>query len=124
MISRGAKKAVAVEQNPKVCAFVKEQIKKYVWNEQIEVLCEDVSVFFAKERNEKYDIVLFDPPYYENSLTSVVVTKLKNICNDGAVFVFEFASGDSFAEDFILQNYDNYDIRKYGKTSVAFVKGG
>jgi 16S rRNA (guanine(966)-N(2))-methyltransferase RsmD len=122
MISRGAKKAFAVEQNPKLCKLVKEQTNKYVWNKQIEILCENAEIFVNKT-DEKFDIVFFDPPYYTNELIKIA-ENLQNICRENALLVFEFASGDEFTKDFIPKNYNNYNLRKYGKTSVAFVKGG
>lgn len=122
MISRGAKKAFAVEQNSKLCEIVKERIDKYFWSKQIEILCEDAAVF-AKKTGEKFDIIFFDPPYYTDELEKIA-RNLQNICRKDAVLVFEFASGDEFAKDFIPKNYNDYDFRKYGKTSVAFVKGG
>jgi len=121
MISRGAKKAFAVEQNPKLCKSVKEQIDKYFWSKQIEILCADAAEF-ADKTDEKFDIIFFDPPYYTSEFAKIT-EKMQNICRKNAILVFEFASGDEFANDFISKNYNDYNIRKYGKTSVAFVKG-
>jgi len=122
MISRGAKKAFAVEQNPKLCKSVKEQIGRCFWSGQIEILCLDAAVF-ADKTDEKFDIIFFDPPYYANEFAKIA-EKMRNICRKDAILVFEFASGDDFAKDFIPKNYNDYNIRKYGKTSVAFIRGG
>ncbi|MDR0304148.1 MAG: RsmD family RNA methyltransferase [Chitinispirillales bacterium] len=122
MISRGARNALAVEQNPKLCTFVKEQINKYTWKEQIEILCED-AVAFLNKIEKKFDIIFFDPPYYVNELTEITIN-LRNICSKNGVIVFEFASDDDFAKKFIIENCDDCNFRKYGKSSVAFIGGG
>lgn len=123
MISRGAKRALAVEKDSKLCAFLKERINKLFREEQIEILCEDAAVF-TDRTSEKFDIIFFDPPYYTNELAEVAV-KLPNICKKYAIIVFEFASDDNFVKDIIAKNYSDYKIRKYGKSSLAFIyKGG
>jgi 16S rRNA (guanine966-N2)-methyltransferase len=119
MISRGAKKAFAVEQNSKLCDFIRKEINKHTWKEQIEILCEDAMIFVNKT-NEKFDMVFFDPPYYINEITEIV-KKLPSVCKKGAVIVFEFASDDNFAKKIVFDYYKNFNIRKYGKSSLAFI---
>ena len=119
MISRGAAKAVAVERNKDLCAFVKKQIAAadYQWKDKLNVLCEDVAVF-AERTAQKFDIIYFDPPYYEDELSALAI-KLSAMCkDDGGVVVFEFASGDRFVE----KHYADYGLRRYGKSSVLFIE--
>ena len=115
MISRGAKRAVAVEQNSVLCNLIKKEIKKHSWSENIEVLCTNAESFVEK-CEEKFDIIYFDPPYYENKLSALVV-KLADLCKENAVIIFEFASGDKFVEE----NYSKYGFRKYGKSSILLI---
>jgi len=116
MISRGAKKAVAVEQNAELCGLIKKQIEKHPWSKNLEILCGNVEDFIEKCA-EKFDIIYFDPPYHKNEL-SALLSKLPNLCKDGGIIVFEFASGDKYVEE----NYAEYGFRKYGKSSVLFIK--
>ena len=111
----GAKRAVAVEQNSALCNHIKKEIKKHSWSENIEILCAN-AVSFVEKCEEKFDIIYFDPPYYENEL-SALVSKLSGLCKDGAVIIFEFASGDKFVEE----NYSKYGFRKYGKSSILLI---
>jgi 16S rRNA (guanine966-N2)-methyltransferase len=115
-ISRGAKYALAVEQNFALCEHIKKNVKKHSWSQNLEILCADVKDFVEKcER--KFDIIYFDPPYYENEL-SVLAKKMTDLCVDGGVVAFEFAGDDKF----VIENYADYDFRKYGKSSVLFMK--
>jgi 16S rRNA (guanine966-N2)-methyltransferase len=115
MISRGAKRAVAVEQNSALCNYVKKQIEKHSWSKDLEILCADAK-HFVENCGEKFDIIYFDPPYKENAL-SALLTKLPDLLNVDGIIVFEFASDDKF----VRENYGNYDFRKYGKSSVLFI---
>ena len=115
-ISRGAKKATAVEREAALCNCVKKQIQKYSWSAYLDIFCADAADFI-ENCDKNFDIIYFDPPYYENEL-SALAKKLPFLCKDGGVIVFEFASDDKF----VKENYADYDFRKYGKTSVLFMK--
>lgn len=116
MLSREAKRAIAVEQSSALCNHIKKQIDKYSWSKDLEILSGDAKNFITK-CGDKFDIIYFDPPYHENEL-SALLTKLPDLCKDDGIVIFEFASGDKFIEE----NYSQYDFRKYGKSSVLFIK--
>jgi 16S rRNA G966 N2-methylase RsmD len=80
------------------------------------MLCASAADFIEK-CDRKFDIIYFDPPYRENEL-SALARKLPALCNPKGIVVFEFSSGDKFVE----KNYSGCDFRKYGKTSVLFIK--
>jgi len=116
MISRGAKKAVAVEQSSGLCNYIKKQIGKYPWSENLDILTGNAENY-VENCNKKFDIIYFDPPYHKDELSALVM-KLGNLLEDNGIIVFEFASGDKFVE----KNLTGFDFRKYGKSSVLFIK--
>jgi 16S rRNA (guanine966-N2)-methyltransferase len=115
-ISRGAKNALAVEQNLILCDCVQRQAQKFSWSKNLEIFCEN-AINFVENCDKKFDVIYFDPPYYENELSSLA-KKLPFLCKNGGIIVFEFASDDKF----VKENYASCDFRKYGKTSVLFMK--
>ena len=70
-LSRGAEWADFVEQEPKCCAIIKENLEKTKLAAQAHVYCCSVSKalsFFDKE----YGIILMDPPYSDSSIGSLL----------------------------------------------------
>lgn len=116
MVSRGAKRAVAVEQNSVLCNYIKKQIEKYPWKSNIEILCGNVESFIEKS-SDRFDIIYFDPPYKQNALSALVM-KLGKLLNENGIIIFEFASDDKFVEE----NFSEFNFRKYGKSSVLLIK--
>ena len=118
-VSRGAKSAVAVEKNAELCDFMRKQLKKFPWSEQLEILNGDVSDF-VQTCQKKFDIIYFDPPYFEDGL-SALVKDLPRLLKEGGTLAFEFAAGDNFASQTLLEMGANGNVRKYGKSSIAFI---
>lgn len=119
MISRGALSAVAVEKNAALSEFVIKQAKKFEWSGQLEILS-GFAADFVRNCNKKFDIIYFDPPYYDNDLNSLT-KEMPTLLKSCGILIFEFATDDSFALQ-IAQEI-NGNIRKYGKSSLAFAGG-
>ena len=64
---RSNAKIDAVEIDETASKQAKENIKKSLWNDRIEIL--NISFQdFSKSTNEKYDLIVSNPPYFQNSL--------------------------------------------------------
>ena len=118
MISRGAKSAVATEKNAALSEFIKKQIKKFEWSAQLEILSQ-TAADFVRNCSKKFDIIYFDPPYYEDDL-SALSKEMLPLLKESGVLIFEFATDDKFALQIATET--NGNIRKYGKSSLVFVE--
>ena len=64
-LSRGARKAVFVENSREACAVIKENLAKTRLGEAAEVMLSDASAALRRlsAKGEPFDIVFMDPPY-------------------------------------------------------------
>jgi len=112
-ISRGAKKTYLVDNNVQAIKIIKENLKG---------VTEDFSVInqngleFLKLTNEKFDIVLLDPPYQTDlGLKAIEILINENKLNENAIIIFETSDALN-----IELNYPNFKItkKKYGTVAV------
>lgn len=77
-ISRGAKRAVFVEQDRKAAACIRDNINFTKFQAESNLLCMDVfSALKSLEKKECFDIIFMDPPY-DKELEKQVLEKLKD----------------------------------------------
>ncbi len=67
LAQRSNAKIEAVEIDEAACVQAKENIKKSLWHDRIEILNKSFQDF-SKSTNEKYDLIVSNPPYFQNSL--------------------------------------------------------
>ena len=67
LAQRSIAKIEAVEIDEVACVQAKENIKKSLWNDRIEIINKSFQDF-SKSTNEKYDLIVSNPPYFQNSL--------------------------------------------------------
>ena len=112
-ISRGAKKTYMVDNNAQAIKIIKENLKDIT---EDCFLINQNGLEFLKSTNEKFDIVLLDPPYQTDlGLKAIEILIEKNLLNDNAIIVFETSNDLN-----IDLNYPNFKItrKKYGTVAV------
>jgi 16S rRNA (guanine966-N2)-methyltransferase len=121
LLSRGAKVVTAVESDSERCRSLSKFSKEFSFEQLLTVKNSDVSKFIDNNSVLKYDIIFFDPPYYEDELTRLVY-KLIEMLNPYGVLIFEFATDDKFAS--LLEKIDGCNIKgkKYGKSSIKYFR--
>ena len=64
-LSRGAREAVFVENNPKAAEVIKENLKTTKLADRAKVMCTDAATAFRRlqEQGNRFDIIFMDPPY-------------------------------------------------------------
>ena len=67
--SRGAKRAVLVENNPKTCQKLKENIATLA-TDRVEVVQSDVQQFLC-HCSDTFDLIFLDPPFAQGLVTSI-----------------------------------------------------
>ena len=112
-ISRGAKKAYLIENNSQAIKIIKENLKGVI---EDYVLINQNGLEFLKSTNEKFDIVLLDPPYKTDlGLKAIHILIEQDKLNDNAIILFE-TSNDLNTD----LEYPNFKItkKKYGTVAV------
>lgn len=112
-ISRGAKKTFLVDNNAQAIKLIKENLNGI--NEEYNLINQN-GLEFLKFTNEKFDIVLLDPPYQTDlGVKAIEILINENKLNDNAIILFE-TSNDLNVE----LNYPNFKItkKKYGTVAV------
>lgn len=117
-LSRGAKSAVMVDNNPQCIKIINENLEHTRLNDKSKVLKQDV-ISAIKNINDKFDIIFMDPPYNKGHLIPV----LNQICNsdilnDDGLIVIERDKKD-LLEDIA---FDIVREEQYGETVVSFLK--
>ena len=112
-ISRGAKKTFLIDNNALAIKIIKENLKGVTENFEVR---NQNAIEFLKSTNEKFDIVLLDPPYKTNlGLEAIQILIEQNKLNENAIIIFE----TSFDLNIEL-DYSNFKItkKKYGTVAV------
>ncbi len=115
-ISRGAKRAVLIDNDRNSVAIIKKNIQELGFQELCEV--KEKSCFdFAKTCNEKFDIIFLDPPYNKGYIEPALESISDNdlLYEDGIIVL------ESDNTDFKSQ-YHGLEIikqKKYGRTYVT-----
>ena len=119
-LSRGAKRAVFVDEREQACQLIKENLKRTRFENDGYVVRSDYMAFLEK-CNEQFDIILLDPPYaevfLENSLK--MITEI-DILQSGGIIVAERPFGKELSWDFSgIKRSKDY---KYGKTLLTIYR--
>lgn len=122
-LSRGAKKAVFVEKHSKACMSIKHNITNLDFQTESKIHKIDVlkalSLFVTKE--QKFDIIFFDPPYHAGLYLPVlnfIALNGTSLLKENAVLVVECSVKENLPD--II---DEFILRKtsvYGDTKVLY----
>ena len=122
-VSRGAKRAVLVDENNISARVISANIEKTRLKQQISLIKRDVfrTLNDLGERKETFDIIFMDPPYA--SALAFCSKAAGAICSyhllkPGGLFIVEHSASDLPAENVI--NLTLYRRCKYGSTMLTF----
>lgn len=114
-ISRGAKKVYFVDKDKRSIMLTKENLKGIEENYEI-MNCNSLTAL--QRINEKFDLILVDPPYasgvYESVLTEIYERKL---LNEEGIIVLEHPNGMTFNS-----NFEVFDQKRYGTVTLSYLK--
>lgn len=119
-LSRGAKKAVFVDEQAAACKLIKENLNRCKMQNQAQVIQADYMAYL-KSCKEKYQIILLDPPYAEVFLENALkmITEI-DILQSGGIIVTERPLEKALAMEF--PGYTRSRDYKYGKTLLALYR--
>ena len=112
-ISRGARKTYLVDKNIEAIKIIKDNLKGIDGNYIVE---NNDYINFLNNVNEKFDIVLLDPPYQTDYGTNAIEMLIKNnLLKPNAIIIFETSYDKKI--DLILEGFD-VKKKKYGTVAV------
>ncbi len=119
-ISRGAKKAVFVDEQAAACKLILENLSRCKMQSQGQVVQSDYMAYL-KRCKEKYQIVFLDPPYAEVFLENALkmITEI-DILQSGGIIVTERPLEKELTLDF--PGYTRSKDYKYGKTLLTLYR--
>ncbi len=106
-----------VEQAPKCCATIKQNLQKLGFTQKAHVYCCSVTkaLTFLKD---KYDIIFMDPPYSDPSINHMAIQLANSeIIDDESLIIISHASRSPLQD-----NYDGLSLikeKKYGDTCIS-----
>ena len=119
-LSRGAKRAVFVDEREDACKLIKENLKRTKLDDSASVVRSDY-LFYLKKCKETFQIILLDPPYaevfLENSLK--LITEIDILQTDG-IIVAERPVGKELPWEF--DGFSRSRDYKYGKTLLTIYR--
>ena len=120
-LSRGASKAILCDYSKKAINIIKQNIEKTRFTEQAVLLNMDYekALEYIKLQELKFDIIFLDPPYKKNYLINSIekILEYDLITKDGIII----AETDEDI-DINIAKSNVYDIRKYGRVNLIFIK--
>ena len=121
-LSRGAKRAVFVDESEKACKLIRENLKRTRLEQEATVLRGDYLAYLGR-CTEKFDIILLDPPYAEVFLENALkrITEI-DILETGGIIVTERPLGKELPYDF--EGYTRSKDYKYGNTLITLYRKG
>ena len=72
LAQRSSAHIIALEIDPLAARQAEENIMESPWQERMEVICLDFNVYTSKE---KFDVIVSNPPFFIDSLTSPVESR-------------------------------------------------
>ena len=119
-LSRGAKSAVFIDSGEQACSLIKENLRRTKLEPDGRVIRADY-LEYLERCNEKFDIVLLDPPYAEVFLENALkkLTQI-DILQSGGIIVAERPVGKELPWEF--QGFTRSKDYKYGNTLLTLYR--
>lgn len=117
MLSRGAKEAYFVDNNSEAAKTIRNNL--LALKETNGVVIQNNFESFLRETNERFDIVLLDPPYKEKDWyqKSIDILLERNLLKENSAIVLEYEGEIAIEEKDFLRVRDY----KYGRSKVKIL---
>ena len=123
-MSRGARKAIMCDKSKEAYQIIEKNVEKTHFKEKVEIYQEDFKEVLQNKIHEKIDIVFLDPPYKTNfAIKAIQMIMEQDILNKDGIIIIETDDKDKIITEIKDINCEIYDIRKYGRANLIFLKG-
>ena len=118
-ISRGAKKTTFVENNITALEVLKKNIDHLKIEKKSKIFKTKIILFFNQlNKNEKFQIIFFDPPFSENFfINELILMKKSNIFEKKHIIIIH---REKKSKDNISDIMDITMVKNYGRSKVIF----
>ncbi len=122
-VSRGAKRAVFVDNNKKAVSVIRENIHFTGFDSRCEVIDRDFGAAVKTlDGKERFDLVFLDPPYGKGlSVRAVDALSASGLCVDGALVIVEEAI-DFSPEELASDAFDIVRVKRYKTNQHIFLR--
>lgn len=126
-LSRGAKEAYLCDTSREAVAMIKQNLTKTKMLDKAMVYNEDYTELLNRleKENKKLDLIFIDPPYKQNLAVNAVKQIIdKKLLDFEGKIIIETDEPDRDIKELEEINVKDkiYDIRKYGRASLIFIK--
>lgn len=124
-LSRRAKQVYFCDKSSKAVAMIEKNLEKTKLKEKAIVYNKDYIDCINTVKNIKFDIIFLDPPYKEEFALDAIekINNLQLLKDDGIIIIeTDEPERDINRINNMNINYKIYDLRKYGRVSLIFLK--
>ena len=124
-LSRRAKQVYFCDKSSKAVAMIEKNLEKTKLKEKAIVYNKDYIDCINAVKNTKFDIIFLDPPYKEEFALDAIekISNLQLLKDDGIIIIeTDEPERDINRINNMNINYKIYDLRKYGRVSLIFLK--
>jgi len=124
-LSRRAKQVYFCDKSSKAVAMIEKNLEKTKLKEKAIVYNKDYIDCINTVKNIKFDIIFLDPPYKEEFALDAIekISNLQLLKYDGIIIIeTDEPERDINRINNMNINYKIYDLRKYGRVSLIFLK--
>lgn len=124
-LSRDASFAVICDKSYKAIKVIKENVSKTRQENNVEILNKDfeMAIKILSESKRKFNIIFLDPPYKTSYIQKAVKLIIeKEILEEDGIIVVETDELNKILKQLGDENINIYDIRKYGRVDIIFIK--
>lgn len=124
-LSRGATKAYLCDKSKEAVEMIKKNLEKTKLSQKAAIYNKDYQECLKEIKNIKFNIIFLDPPYKENLAIDAIkkINEMQLLENDGIIIIETDEPERDIKElEQIQINYKMYDLRKYGRASLIFLK--
>ncbi len=125
-LSRGATKAYLCDKSTEAIKMIKQNLERTKLLDRAILYNDDFTKTLLKIKNEgqKFDFIYLDPPYKQNlSIEAIkLINSYKLLKEEGAIIIETDEQERDTKELEEINLYKIYDLRKYGRASLIFLK--
>lgn len=124
-LSRGASQAYVCDNNPKAVEMIKKNLQKTHLEQKAKVYSKDYKECLKDIQKIQFDIIFLDPPYKADcAIEAMKYIKNAQMLKDCGKLIIETDEPDKYLQEIENKNinFEIYDLRKYGRASLIFLK--